>query len=222
MDVPAPDFTEARNRMVDSQVRPNKVTDPRIIAAMREIPRELFVPPERRSMAYVDEDVPLGHGRVLIEPMVIARLVQLLSPAEGDRVLVVGAGSGYGAALLSACGARVTALEDDRDLIEMARQTLNQVASQAALVVGPLEAGWAQGGPYDAILLEGAVEKIPAALSGQLRGDIGRLATVLKPGPGVGQAVLAEPTPVGLRAQPIFDCATPLIPSLKQKAGFVF
>jgi len=222
MDVPAPDFTEARNRMVDSQVRPNKVTDPRIIAAMREIPRELFVPPERRSMAYVDEDVPLGHGRVLIEPMVIARLVQLLSPAEGDRVLVVGAGSGYGAALLSACGTRVTALEDDRDLIEMARQTLNQVASQAALVVGPLEAGWAQGGPYDAILLEGAVEKIPAALSGQLRGDIGRLATVLKPGPGVGQAVLAEPTPVGLRAQPIFDCATPLIPSLKQKAGFVF
>ena len=222
MDVPAPDFTEARNRMVDSQVRPNKVTDPRIIAAMREIPRELFVPPERRSMAYVDEDVPLGHGRVLIEPMVIARLVQLLSPAEGDRGLVVGAGSGYGAALLSACGARVTALEDDRDLIEMARQTLNQVASQAALVVGPLEAGWAQGGPYDAILLEGAVEKIPAALSGQLRGDIGRLATVLKPGPGVGQAVLAEPTPVGLRAQPIFDCATPLIPSLKQKAGFVF
>ncbi len=222
MDAAAYDFAEARNRMVDSQVRPNKVTDPRIIAAMRDIPRELFVPPAMRAMAYIDEDVPLGRGRMLMEPMVIARLVQLLSASEGERVLVIGAGVGYGAALLAACGARVMALEEDRDLIEMARTALNGVAPQVALATGPLEAGWPQGAPYDAILLEGAVEWIPPALNSQLRMDVGRLATVLKQGPGMGQAVLAGPTSAGLSVQPVFDCGTPVLPSLRLKPGFVF
>ena len=114
MDHAAQAFAEARNRMVDSQVRPNKVTDPRIIAAMRRLPRERFLPPHLAALAYADEDVPLGEGRVLIEPTVIARLVQLTAVAAGERALVVAAGTGYGAALLAACGARVTALEDGR------------------------------------------------------------------------------------------------------------
>ena len=105
-------FAEARNNMVDSQVRPNKVTDPRIVAAMRQLPRERFLPPALAALAYADEDVPLGEGRVLIEPMVIARLVQLTAIAAGERALVVAAGTGYGAAVLAACGARVTALEE--------------------------------------------------------------------------------------------------------------
>ena len=112
MDHAAQAFAEARNRMVDSQVRPNKVTDPRIIAAMRQLPRERFLPPHLAPLAYADEDVPLGEGRVLIEPTVIARLVQLTAVAAGERALVVAAGTGYGAALLAACGARVTALEE--------------------------------------------------------------------------------------------------------------
>ncbi len=91
------DFAEARSRMVDSQVRPNKVTDPRIIAAMRRLPRERFLPPDRAVLAYTDEDVPLGEGRVLIEPMVMARMLQLTAVLAGERVLVVGCGIGYGA-----------------------------------------------------------------------------------------------------------------------------
>src|SRR6476619_4897977 len=112
MDHAAKAFADARNHMVDRQIRPTKVTDPRIIAAMRRLPRERFLPPRLASLAYADEDVPLGEGRVLIEPAVIARLVQLAAIATGERALVVAAGTGYGAALLAACGARVTALED--------------------------------------------------------------------------------------------------------------
>ena len=111
MDTEPFDFADARNRMVDSQVRPNKVTDPRVLSAMRELPRERFLPARLRPRAYVDEDVPLGGGRVLMEPLVIARLVQLAAPSAGERALVVGAGVGYGSAVLARCGVRVTALE---------------------------------------------------------------------------------------------------------------
>ncbi|HEX5325520.1 MAG TPA: protein-L-isoaspartate O-methyltransferase, partial [Acetobacteraceae bacterium] len=214
MDLSVFDFADARNRMVDSQVRPNKVTDPRIIAAMRDLPRELFLPARLRPLAYIDEDIPLGGGRVLMEPMVIARLVQLLAPTAGERALVVAAGVGYGAALLAACGVRVTALEDDQSLLALARSALERMAASVSLVVGPLAAGWPAGAPYDFILLEGSVPQIPPALGQQLRADGGRLATVLSATGTLGQAVLAEPTPVGFSAQPVFDCATPAIPSL--------
>src|SRR5262249_14773755 len=150
-------FVEARNRMVDSQVRPNKVIDPRIIAAMRRMPRERFLPSCLAPLAYADEDVPLGDGRVLIEPAVIARLVQLTAIAAGERALVVAAGTGYGAALLAACGARVTALEDSTSLQSIARTVLAELAPSVSLVTGPLAAGWPAGAPYDVILIEGAV-----------------------------------------------------------------
>lgn len=221
MDATAFDFSDARNRMVDSQIRPNKVTDPRIISAMRTLPREEFLPPAKRTIAYIDEDIPLGNGRVLMEPMVIARLVQMLEPAEGEQVLVVAAGAGYGAAMLAACGPRVTALEEQRELAETAHTTLSRLAPQVTVVSGPLSAGYAQAAPYDIILLEGAVEEIPPALGAQLRADTGRLATVLVTA-GIANAVLAEPTPAGLSVRPMFDCATPLIPSLRKKPGFVF
>jgi protein-L-isoaspartate(D-aspartate) O-methyltransferase len=222
MDLAAFDFTEARNRMVDSQVRPNRVTDARIIAAMRDIPRELFLPARLRPFAYIDEDVPLGGGRVLMEPLAIARLIQLLAPTAGGRALVVAAGVGYGSALLAACGVRVTALEEAHALLEIARPALEAVAPSVSLVAGPLAAGWSALQPYDLILLEGAVLQIPPAVAEQLRMDGGRLATVVRAQGAVGRIVLAERTPLGLRAQPMFDCATPAIPSLLPKPGFVF
>lgn len=215
-------FAAARNHMVDSQVRPNKVTDPRITAAMRRLPRERFLPPAMASRAYVDEDVPLGNGRVLIEPMVIARLVQLAAISPGERALVVAAGTGYGAALLAACGARVTALEEDTSLLAIARAALSELAPSVSLVTGPLAAGWPPGAPYDVILLEGAVREVPAALGEQLLKEAGRLVAVIATGSVGGQAVLAEATMAGLRTQPMFDCATPLIPSLLPQPGFAF
>ena len=141
------DYAAARDHMVDGQVRPNKVIDPRIIRAMRAIPRERFVPPHLASLAYADEDVPFARGRALMEPMVIARLAQLARVREGERVLVVGAGPGYGAALLAACGGRVTALEEDEALLAVARQTLQEFAPGAVLVEGPLAAGQPGGEP---------------------------------------------------------------------------
>jgi protein-L-isoaspartate(D-aspartate) O-methyltransferase len=216
------DLTEARNNMVDSQVRPNKVADPRILAAMRRLPRERFVPPSLASLAYADTDVPLGRGRVLLEPMVIARLVQLTAVAEGERALVIAAGPGYGSALLASCGARVTALEDDPALLAQARLLLGELAPGVSLVSGPLAAGWPAGAPYDVILIEGAVTDITPAVSEQLREGGGRLVAICTDGGTGGQAVLAEATMGGLRKQPMFDCASPPIPMLASAPAFVF
>jgi protein-L-isoaspartate(D-aspartate) O-methyltransferase len=222
MDQTVLDFTDARNRMVDSQVRPNKVTDPRIIAAMRRLPRERFLPPQLAARAYVDEDVPLGGGRYLIEPMVIARLAQLTAAAAGERALVIAAGTGYGAALLAACGARVIALEDDASLQAIANRVLPDLAPSVSLVTGPMTAGWSHAAPYDVILIEGAVQQIPPEIGDQLHQQSGRLVTVYAGSERLGQAVLAEATPAGLRTRPMFDCATPPIPSFRQSPGFVF
>jgi protein-L-isoaspartate(D-aspartate) O-methyltransferase len=215
-------FAEARNRMVDSQIRPNRVIDPRITGAMRRLPRERFLPADQAPLAYADQDVPLGNGRVLMQPMAIARLVQLAAPMQGEHALVVGAGVGYGAALLAACGPRVTALEEDPALLAIARHALTEFAPEVSVVSGPLAAGWPAGAPYDVILLEGAVQTIPPAVAGQLRNNGGRLVTVVCAGGRTSHAVLAEATGVGLRAQPMFDCATPPLPSLLPAPAFAF
>jgi protein-L-isoaspartate(D-aspartate) O-methyltransferase len=222
MDHAAEAAAAARNHMVDSQIRPNKVNDPRIIGAMRHLPRERFLPPQLGSLAYVDRDVALGDGRVLLEPAVIARLVQLTAIIAGERALVVASGTGYGAALLAACGARVTALEEAASLQAVARGVLAELAPSVGLVAGPLAAGWPPGAPYDVILIEGAVRDIPPAIAEQLHRETGRLVAVLTGGAGLCQAVLAEATAVGLRPQPMFDCATAPIPSMLPSPGFVF
>jgi protein-L-isoaspartate(D-aspartate) O-methyltransferase len=220
-----------RDNMVDSQVRPNKVIDTRIIGAMRRLPRERFLPPAQRHLAYTDAEIRLPRGRGMLAPMAIARLVQLLAPASGERALVVGAGAGYGACLLAACGTTVTALEDDPELLALARTVLPALAPDIRLVSFPLAEGWAAGAPYDLILLEGAVQAIPPALARQLVPRTGRLATVLADGQGPavaagaaaeGRAVLAELTPAGLHPQPAFDCAARLIPALLPPPTFTF
>ena len=221
MDRPAVAYETARNLMVDGQVRPNKVNDPRILDAMRRIPRERFVPPRLAPLAYSDADVPLGNGRALVEPMVIARLVTLAAVRGGERVLVVGAGSGYGAALLAACGAQVTALEEDPALIALARAALAGVA-EVTLVSGPLAGGWQAGAPYDVVFIEGAVEEIPAALAAQVRSPSGRLIAVRTVPGRPGQAVLGEPSAAGLVLQPAFDCTAPVLAAMRREPGFVF
>lgn len=227
MDIATPidPFADPRNRMVDSQIRPNKVTDPRILTAMRTLPRERFLPPGLAPLAYSDEDVPLGNGRALMEPMLTARLIQLLAPVAGERVLVVGSSVGYGAAVLAACGVRVIALEEDAALLALAQPALAALAPGVSQVVGPLSAGWAADAPYDAVLIEGAVTAPPAAVVAQLRQETGRLVTVLRAGSDAsqpGQAVLGEATQAGMQLRPAFDCATPLIPVLLAKPWFRF
>jgi protein-L-isoaspartate(D-aspartate) O-methyltransferase len=215
-------FTEARACMVNSQIRPNKVTDPRILTAMRHIPRERFLPASLVPLAYVDEDIPLGNGRYMMEPMVLARLLQSALLQGNERVLVVAAGPGYGAAVLAACGCRVTALEEDPGLIALARAVLPSEAPGVTLVTGPLAAGWATNAPYDVILIEGAVPEVPRALADQLHQETGRVLAALCGEGRTTQAIVGEPTAAGLGTYPIFDCGTPPIPSLGRTPAFEF
>ena len=222
---PGVDMAEARRRMVDGQLRPNRITDPRLLAAMGEIPRERFLPPALAARAYVDEDVRLPGGRALIEPMVIARLLQSLAIRDGDRVLVVGAGAGYAAAVAARCGARVVALEEDQGLLAIARRALPGLAGPEAvrLVEGPLVQGYPGAGPYDAILVEGEVPAVPEAIAGQLA-EGGRLATVLAAASrGVSsRAVLGRRVAGAFSVADAFDCATLPLPAFQPRPGFVF
>jgi protein-L-isoaspartate(D-aspartate) O-methyltransferase len=224
MDIATPidPFADARNRMVDSQVRPNRVADPRILAAMRAIPRERFLPPAMAALAYADQDVPLGNGRVLLAPMLTAKLIQLIAPVGGERALVVASGVGYGAAVLAACGVRVIALEQDEALLEVARTALATASPGVNLVSGALAGGWPAEVPYDIVFIEGAVASVPAAIAAQLRQEAGRLVTVIRGAAGPGQAVRGETTQAGLQLRPEFDCATPPIPALLPAPAFTF
>jgi protein-L-isoaspartate(D-aspartate) O-methyltransferase len=215
-------FSDARKCMVDSQIRPNRVTDPRILAAMRRLPRERFLPANVWSLAYADEDVPLGNGRFLMEPMVLARMLQAGRLRENETVLVVGASTGYTAAVLAACGCSVTALEEDPALLAIARSVVPAEAPGVAIVSGPLAAGWPSHAPYDLILIDGAVPAIPPALVGQVRQETGRILASIGGDGRITQAIIAEATAGGLGHCPIFDCATPPIPSLRKKPVFAF
>jgi protein-L-isoaspartate(D-aspartate) O-methyltransferase len=214
------DFASARNNMVDGQIRPNKVTDARIITAMRSLPRERFLPADLAARAYCDEDVPLGGGRALMEPMVIARLVQSAELSIGDQVLVAACGTGYGAALMASCGAVVTAFEEDDRLLAIARSALGAVTPAVKLVPARLTEG--VPGQWDVIIIEGAVPEIPPAYARLLKPGTGRLLTVLAGRGPVGQAVMAEPSGTRLATRVLFDCATPVLPALKVSPAFAF
>ena len=156
--------------MVESQVRPNGITDHRIIDAMARVKREDFVPAERKTIAYLDEDVLLKDGRYLIEPMAFARMIHLALIKPTDRVLVVGAATGYGAKVISMLAQSVVALESDGELADLARHHLAD-CDTVQVVEGPLAAGHAAGAPYDVILVEGRIAAVPDSLFGQLANE---------------------------------------------------
>lgn len=213
---PTPDFTAARNFMVDGQLRPTKVTDRRVLDAMRSLPREAFVPDALAPLAYIDEELNLGEGRVMLRPLVLARLLQLANPQPGENMLIVGAGTGYGAAVAACTGAQLVALEEAPKLLARARATQAALGYGATIVAGPLGAGAAEYGPFDVILIEGAVREIPGTLSAQLAKD-GRVIAVIAPADGAPYAVQAEPAAGGLAVRPVFDAnaslLTPLLPA---------
>jgi protein-L-isoaspartate(D-aspartate) O-methyltransferase len=215
-------FEAARANMVNSQIRPNRVNDPRVLRALRHLPRERFLPEALSHLAYVDEDIPLGNGRSMLEPMVLARMLEAAQPRESERVLVVAAGAGYGAAVLDACGCKVIALEEDAALLALARRILPLVAPEVSLVSGPIGAGWPSEAPYDLILIEGAVPAIPAALADQLAPHTGRLIGAMRAEGRMAQTVIGERTKAGLRTTKLFDCATPMLPALQAAAVFEF
>lgn len=216
------DYRVARVNMVDSQVRTNKVTDQAVIDALLAVPRERFVPPALRGAAYVDEDLPIGGGRYLMEPMVLARLLQAATLDHHEKVLVVGAGSGYSAALTARLAGSVIALESDARLADIARTELPGLGAGSVTVVsGPLAEGAPAHAPFAAILIDGAVADVPTRLVDQLV-EGGRLMVVVKRGFGLGQALRVDRVGGRPSARVLFDAASPLLPGFEPAEGFVF
>lgn len=166
-------YSSMRAAMVESQLRTSDVDDQRVIAAMAKVPREDFVPEARRAMAYTDRPVPLDGGRSLNPPLVTGRLLKEAQIAQGDKVLLIGAATGYCAALLIQLGAVVTAVEEDSfDPAQVPGVTLRRA---------PLAHGASEGAPYDVLLIDGAVAEVPAELVQQLA-EGGRVVTGLVDG----------------------------------------
>ena len=207
--------------MIESQVRPNGITDRRIILAMSRLPREDFVPESCRAVAYMDEDVPLGvAGRHLIEPMALARLVQLAEVKPGEKVLDVGAATGYGAAVLVDLAGHVVALEQDPQLVASARENL-QGHSAVKVVEGKLDAGCASESPFDVIVIEGRVSDVPEELLQQLAPG-GRLVAIIGE-TEMARARVHTSTAKGLAVRDAFDATVSALPGFeKKRPAFVF
>jgi len=217
------DYAEARRRMVDGQVKPNRVTDPRLLLALQEIPRELFVPPALRPRALADEDLALGRGRFLLQPMTIARLIQTAAPRGGERVLVAASGTGYGAALLAHMGAEVTALEDDGTLLALAAPALAACALPPGLLRqerGDPSRGLPGEPRFDLVLIEGAVPAVPAALVEALA-EGGRLVAIRRGPHESGSAILGRRLGGALSAVEVFDARAAVLPAFAPRPGFV-
>ncbi|GBQ40637.1 protein-L-isoaspartate O-methyltransferase family protein [Komagataeibacter europaeus] len=217
------DFGAARQRMVDAQIRPAQVSNPHVIAAMRALPRELAVPEALRAFAYADQNLPLGEGRYLTEPRVTGRMLQVAEPVRGERVLVVGAGTGYLAALLATMGEalEVTALESERRLADIGRALCFTWAPGVHWRDGALVHGAPDDGPYDLIMIDGAVRAVPPAVLGQLTQD-GRVIAPVCADSGVTSVSRIVRTAQGSAVQPLFDVAVPLLPELEPAPAFVF
>ena len=208
------DFSLARRAMVDSQLRPEGVTDRGVLAAMSSVERERYVPEEARALAYFDRPLKIAKGRAMMPPAALGRLLSELVPRPGERALVVGSGTGYSAALLRSIGLDVIALEADKSLAERA------VEAGVETTLGEPDKGWAKGAPYDLMLLDGAVEEIPAALIKQLR-DGGRLAGAIVER-GVSRLVIGRASGGALGLRSIADAEVEALPGFERPRAFTF
>ena len=220
------EFASARTKMVDSQLRTENVTDYGVLAAMGAIPREVFVPPHQRALAYLDRDIPIRSGgdgppRYLMEPAPFARLLQLAEIGSNDLVLDIGCGGGYSAAVIARLARFVVGLESDATLAAEASHRLNKLGvSNAKVALGALESGRPGDGPYDVIVVEGAVEVLPASLFGELK-EGGRLVAVVGYGrSGVATLCTKSDNQIGRRAA--FNADVRPLPGFAKSPAFVF
>ena len=219
------DFSTARQKMVDGQVRPSDVTDIRILDAMLEVPREAFVPQNQRALAYLDLDLDVSEGgavkRFLIKPVVSAKMLQAAEIKDTDNVLVVGCATGYAAALVAKLAGQVTATESDPALAAKAKDTLGQIGlSNVTVRTAAVAEGDSANAPYDVIMLNGATGVAPEGLYRQLR-EGGRLVGVFAmTQPQRATLVTCSHGDFGNRA--LFDAAVPVLPGLERVPAFVF
>lgn len=216
------DYSDARFNMVEGQVKPNKVTDSALMNAMLNVPRDKFVPKAVRGIAHVDEDVPIGNGRYLMEPMVFGRLVNDANVRPTDIVLDIGCGYGYSTAILARLCSTVVALESDGTMAGKAADILAELgADNAVVLTGDLTAGWPDQGPYDVIFINGAVDHVPQGILDQLA-DGGRLATVLASAGGRSAGYLYQKFGETVSKIERFDAYTPYLPGFEPKPVFEF
>lgn len=221
------DYAVARANMVESQIRPNQVTDRHILQVMLEIPREIFVPPSLRPLAYMDEEIifeassEVAADRFMLAPMPLARLIQLAAIGPGDVVLDIGCVTGYSSAVLARLAEAVVGLEYDAALAEAAGRNMMELETDnAAIVAGDLALGYPDEGPYDAILLQGSVPEVPETLLAQLK-DGGRLVTIIGDR-SMGQAFLYRNFNGKFSRVTAFDAGASALPGFERAQEFVF
>ena len=211
-------FEPMRRAMVASQLRTTGVNDPRVVHAMGEVARERFVPAERGAIAYADTTVPLANGRGLNPPMALGRLLTEAGLEGHERALVVGAGTGYAAAVLAKLVGTVTALEEDKALLAQAGEAL--AGTGVALVEGPLAEGWAAGAPYDFILIDGAVDYLPPEIVAQAA-DNGRIA-LAQLDRGVTRLAIGRVVGGAFGLTTFADAAVAILPGFERPRSFTF
>ncbi len=215
------DFERARKIMVDNQLRTSNVTDRRVLAAMLSVPREQFVPADRKALAYIDDAHDLGHGRSLAAPAPFAKLLQLAEIESGDAVLDVGAGLGYSTAVLAQLAHEVIGVEADAGLAAEAKKSLAAAGvSNADIVVGSFDSLAPGARSFDVIVLEGAVDVVPAGLF-RLLAEGGRLVALIQRGAAaVANVYVKSGDAVNARAE--FNASLPPLQSVQSADVFVF
>lgn len=220
-----PDFAALRAAMIHSQLQTTGVSDPAVLAAFAKVPRERFVAPERRALAYVDEDQPVAPQRYLMEPMVLGLLLDRAEIAQDESVLIVGGTTGYAAAIVGELAATVVAVEEDAGLAERARATLGDLEGidlrRVRIVEAPLAAGAPADAPFDVILFDGAIELVPEALLAQLRAG-GRVAAVMIEESGVSRAGIGVKAGGAFAFDPFIEASTMPLPGFKRPRRFTF
>lgn len=206
--------------MIDSQLKPCGIVSPRVVAAFFAVPREDYVAPDRRGLAYVDAPQPIAPGRDLLAPLSLGTLVEDAAPLPADRALVVGCGTGYAAAILAELVERVVALESEPELAARARALLAP-RTNVTVAEGPLEAGWPAAAPYTLILIDGAVEFLPPEPIAQLA-EGGRLLAILSGSDGVARAARGRKQAGFVRLEPFADVAGALLPPFRKAPAFQF
>lgn len=215
------DYARARDFMVESQVRPSDVTDLRIIHAMRTLPRERFAPPQKRALAYADMELEVADGRRLLRPRDLSKLIQSLAPQAHERALEIAGATGYGAAVLAMCCRDVTSLDPDPNLSFAAKAALESagVANVQTVSTAAVD-GWADGAPFDLILLNGAAEFVPEAWLAQLAPG-GRLGVIVRQG-AAGAARIYTRAADAVAYRVAFDAFPSLAPGLAKPPAFAF